>query len=427
LITATYDVVVAGAGVVGLACARALQRGGYRVCVIDPQSPGNGCSFGNAGVIATDHVLPLARPQTLWRAPAMLRRDGPLYLKASRLPGLLPWLVRFAAACRPAQVERGTRAIAALTSRSMAAWQRELDASQGRHLLQACGMYSVYRSTAAFAADAAERDRAARLGVRWESLDGDELRQREPSLSLELRQAVFYPDVAHVLSPLRVVTCLATAFAAAGGTLQRGAVTALESSPHQVTVTVGVRKVSSRYAVVAAGLDSRSLCHGLGWTPPLAAEMGYHLTFSGVGTLLRAPVAAAEDAFIATPMGDHLRVAGTVEFARREAAPAWHRAERLGRQAAGLFREPLPLAAGRWRGSRPTLPDFLPAIGPVPGHPRVIAAFGHQHIGLTTAAVTGEMVRDLVRGDAPEIDPAPFAPARFARRRNSIALRPARG
>jgi glycine/D-amino acid oxidase-like deaminating enzyme len=411
--TATFDVLVAGAGIVGLACARALQRAGCSVCLIDPEPPGNGCSFGNAGVIATEHVLPLARPRVLWRAPTMLRRHGPLYLKARRLPGLLPWFARFAAACRPATVERGTRAIAALTSHSLEAWQRELAASRGIHLLQSHGMYSVYRSGAAFAADADERDLAERLGVRLEVLCGDELRQREPALGGDLQHAVFYPDVAHVLSPLGVVRCLADAFATAGGTLLQAAMTGLESQPHQVTAAVGPRTVAGRYVVVAAGLGSRALCRGLGWTPPLVAEMGYHLTFPGAAEYLRAPVAAAEDAFIATPMGDHLRVAGTVEFARREAAPAWHRADRLGRQAAGLFREPLPPVQGRWRGSRPTLPDFLPAIGPVPGHPRIIAAFGHQHIGLTTAAVTGELVRDLVRGDAPAIDPAPYAPARF--------------
>jgi glycine/D-amino acid oxidase-like deaminating enzyme len=425
-LAAGYDVLVAGAGVVGVACARALQRAGLRVCLTDPEPPGSGCSFGNAGVVATEHVLPLARLQTLLRLPAMLGRDGPLYLKPTRLPGLLPWFARFAGACRPGQVARGTRGIAALTARALPAWQRELAASGGRELLQTRGMYSVYRSERAFLGDARERELARRLGVRWELLDGAALREREPALNGALRHAVFYPDVAHVLSPHKTASCLAGAFVAAGGTLLDEAVTGITSRPHEVEATLRRRRVRSRYLVVAAGLASREVCGLLGWTPPLAAEMGYHLTFPGAGGLLDAPVAAAEDAFIATPMDDHLRVAGTVEFARREAPAAWHRAERLARQAAGLFAEPLPAPGDRWRGSRPSLPDFLPAIGPIPGHPRVIAAFGHQHIGLTTAAVTGELVRDMVRGETPEVDVAPYAPARFGAGVFTRGVRPRR-
>jgi glycine/D-amino acid oxidase-like deaminating enzyme len=410
------DVLVAGAGVVGAACARALQRAGLQVCLADPQPVGSGCSFGNAGVIASEHVLPLARPEVLLRLPAMLRRDGPLYLKPLRLPGLLPWFARFARACRPGQVQRGTEAIAALTGRALAAWQRELSASGGGALLQTRGMYSVYRGERALLRDAHEREQARRHGVRWELLDGDALRQREPALSAELRHAVFYPDVAHVLSPLATVTCLTDAFVAAGGTLVEDAVSGIDAGPHEIVVTLRRRTLRCRHLVVAAGLGSRDLCRLIGWNPPLVAEMGYHLAFTGIGDRLRAPVAAAEDSFIATPMGDHLRVAGTVEFARREAPPAWHRADRLAHQAARLFAEPLPAAASRWRGSRPSLPDFLPAIGPVPRQPRVIAAFGHQHIGLTTAAITGELVRDLVLGALPALDPAPYAPGRFGSR-----------
>lgn len=410
---AAYDALVIGAGVVGMACARALQRAGYRVCVADPEPPGSGCSFGNAGVIATEHVLPLARLETLRRVPAMLARHGPLHLKPSRVPGLLPWFARFALACAPARVERGTRAIAALTGRALAAWRQELAASHGSRLLQQQGMYSVYRTDRAFTADAGERALARQFGVRSELLDGDQLRQREPSLSEALKHAVFYPDVAHVLDPQGLVTCLADAFVAAGGRVITHAVTELASHAHEVAAQLGATRVCARYVVVAAGLRSRDLCRRLGWNPPLVAEMGYHLTYPAAAQRLRAPVAAAEDAFIATPMGDHLRVAGTVEFARREAPAAWHRADRLGRQAAALFRESLPACGDRWRGSRPSLPDFLPAIGPLPGHPRIIAAFGHHHIGLTTAAITGALVRDLVRGDVPEVDPAPYAPARF--------------
>ncbi len=408
-----FDAVVAGAGVVGMACARALQRAGLRVCVVDPRPPGTLCSYGNAGVIATDHVLPLASTETVRRLPAMLRDpDGPLVLPPSRLPALLPWFLQFARASLPARVEAGVQATAALTGRALGAWQRELAASGGARLLIRRGMYAVYSSDAGFARDAGERTRARALGVAWQPLTGDELRRREPALGPAIRHAAYFPDVAHVTSPARVVGCLRDAFVAAGGTLLQDRVTRIESGPNGVVAALETGRLRGRHAVIAAGLDSRGLCRTLGWDPPLVAEMGYHVTFPAADRL-GAPVAAAEHGFIVTPMDDHLRVAGTVEFARREAPPSWGRAEVLTVRARTLFRDPLPAAAERWRGSRPTLPDYLPAIGALPGSPRVLAAFGHQHIGLTTAAVTGELIRDLLTGRPPVVDPTPYRCLRF--------------
>ena len=417
------DVVVVGAGVVGMACALALQRAGRRVTVADPRPPGSGCSWGNAGVIAADHVLPLSRPEVLLRVPRMLSsRDAPLYLKASRVPGLLPWFVRFGAACAAARVARGIEATAALTGRSVAAWQRALAGTGAEALLQARGLYTVYRREAAFEADGGERETARRLGVAWEVLSGDEARRRQPALGPAVTRAVYFPGVAHVLDPAGLVARLAAAFERDGGRLVAAPVTGLDTAPHQVTVALDGGRLRCRYVVVAAGIDAAALCAPLGWRPPLVAELGYHLTFAGGIDGLTAPVAAAESGFIATPMAMGLRLAGTVEFARRPAPPAWHRAEALRRQALGLLRAPLPEAAGRWQGARPTLPDYLPAIGALPGQPRVLAAFGHQHIGLTTAAITGEIVRDLVDGVPPAVDPRPYAPGRFAA---STRFRPA--
>lgn len=395
-----------------MACARALQRQGREVLVADPEPPGSVCSYGNAGVIATEHVLPMARIDVLKRVPAMLLdRHGPLHLKLRRLPGLLPWFARFALAARPSRVASGTRAIAALTGRALPAW-RDLLGAAGADLVRTRGMYSVYRSIAAFEQDAQERAQASEWGVPWEELDGPGLRVREGALSDALQRAVYYPGVAHVTDPKGLVGHLHEVFAAAGGRTLEATVLGIGGAAEPLVHT-DRGPVRASQVVIAAGLGARRLCAGLGVRVPLAAEMGYHVTVPGAENRLSAPVACADGGFIVTPMNGHLRAAGTVEFARREAAPAWSRSDSVYRRTAALFREPLPPPSGRWRGSRPTLPDFLPAIGPLPGHPPVLAAFGHQHIGLTTAAVTGELIAALAAGQAPDIDPAPYHPGRF--------------
>jgi len=408
------QVLVIGAGVVGMACARALQGAGLSVCVIDRDAPGEGCSYGNAGVIAVEHVLPLARPATLVRLPRMLLgAASPLYLKPERMPALAGWFARFVAACRPDRVERGTRAIAALTRRSLTAWETVLAGSGARHLLQQRGLYEVYEDARAQAAARRGAALAGSFGVRVESLDGAALRAREPALSARLAGALYFPEVAHVLDPRGVVTALARAFSEAGGCLRRDSVRSLASAADGVAVVTDSATLSAERVVIAAGLGARALCRTLGYDPPLVAEMGYHVTFPEARARVSAPVASAADGFIATPMADALRVAGTVEFAREEAPADWRRAAALASRAARLFRDPLGAPAARWRGSRPTLPDFLPAIGFLPGQRRVFAAFGHQHIGLTTAAVTAEIVRDLLLGRPAAVDVEPYAPARF--------------
>lgn len=408
------DVLVAGAGVVGMACARALQRAGYGVAVADPLLPGSACSSGNAGVVASDHVLPGAHPDVLRRLPAMLMGGrSPLSLKMRRVPALLPWAAHFAAACRAPRVARGIAATAALTGAAVPAWEEELKHSGAGHLLRRNGLLCVYFSDAGFRRDEGERRHQRDMGVAWQCLDADELRARQPALTPALRCGVFYPDVAHVVNPRHLIDSLVQAFTRDGGALVAGAVRAADSQSHQVVTRLDGRRMRSRYLVIAAGLGSRTLASALGVRLPLAAEMGYHVTWPGAETRLSVPVAAAEHGFIVTPMIGHLRAAGTVELAAREAAPDWARAQWLACRAARLFDAPLPAPADRWHGSRPTLPDYLPAIGPLPRHPRVMAACGHQHIGLTTAAVTGGLIRDLVRGERPSLDMAPYDPGRF--------------
>jgi glycine/D-amino acid oxidase-like deaminating enzyme len=409
-------IAVIGAGVVGVACARALQRDGHRVTIYDPEPPGRGTSFGNAGHIAIDHIRPLSRLDILAKVPQMLADpSGPLCIRWRDALGLVPWLARFALAARPAQVERGTTALAALLRGASAAWAEEVRGSNLAGLFRAKGSMVVFHSDRGFAAGAAERALLRHHGIAVETFDGDEARRRAPGLSPAIRHATYYPAAAHLVDPYGLVTGLADAFVRDGGRIEATAMTGCEGADGAVrTLVTEQGPIPVDAVVLAAGLGSGRLGALFGLTLPMVAERGYHVMLDAPAARFEVPVTWSEYGFVLTPMeGFGIRLAGTVELASEAAPPTWRRADILVENARRLFPELAGRETSRWVGNRPTLPDYLPAIGPTPRHRNVFVACGHQHIGLTTAAVTAQIVRDLVAGARPAIDIAPFSPARF--------------
>src|SRR5258708_6979316 len=383
------SVAVIGAGVVGVACARVLQRAGHTVTIYDPERPGRGCSFGNAGHIAVDHIRPLARLDVLAQVPRMLSDPlGPLAIRWRDAPGLVPWLARFALAARPAQVERGTAALAALLRGVNAAWAEEARGSNLAGLFRAKGALVVYTSEAAFRAAAGERALQRRHGIAVETMDGDAARAMAPGLNETIRHATYYPASQHVVDPLAVTVGLVEAFRREGGTIVAERVTGFEQADGAVRALVtpgGAHAVDT--VVLAAGSASGALGRLLGLTLPLAAERGYHVMLEPAGARFEVPITWGERGFVLTPMESGIRLAGTVELAAADAPPSWARAELLTRQARELFPGLTGRDTSRWMRLPPTLPAYLPAIAPAPRHGNLYPALGHPHLGRTTAAV----------------------------------------
>ncbi|MBP0446885.1 FAD-dependent oxidoreductase [Roseomonas sp. SSH11] len=409
-------VAVIGAGVVGTACARALQRAGRPVLLVDPAPPGSVCSAGNAGHIAIEQVQPLARPEMIASVPRMLANPlGPLTLRWRGLPAMLPWFLRMAAASRPARVEAGTAALADLLRTAVADWRRLLDTPSLAPLLRHEGSFAVTESEAGRKAAAEEARIMAAHGVRLESLSPQEVAARLPSLSASVTGGQFFPETAHAVEPQRLVRELAARFAAEGGEILAQPVTGLRREGGRIAaieIPGGERAVDS--IILSAGLASARLAPLLGIRLPLTAERGYHAMLPQGAVPLPCPVSFAERGFIATPMEHGTRLAGTVELGAAKRAPDWSRADILVRHARDLF-GPVPEPSSRWQGDRPTLPDYLPAIGPVPGLANALVATGHQHLGLTLAAVTARVLTALRTTGAPGADLRPFDPARFGR------------
>ena len=414
-------VAVIGAGIVGAACARALQRAGHAVLLLDRARPGSGVSSGNAGHIAIDHVRPLARPDVLAGVPRMLATpSGPLTLRWRGLPALAPWLGRFALAARPPRVAAGTAALAGLLATALPDWLAELEASGLGGLLRRNGALVVLETPRGVAAAQAEGRIQAAHGVVFRDLSAGEVTDLLPDLAIRAAGGRWFPDAAHVVQPQRLVEALVGRFVADGGRCEQTPVTGFRRTAGAVSGLVtalvtpaGDVAVSS--VVLAAGLASPALAGALGAALPMTAERGYHCMLAPGTLAAPMPVSFGERGFVVTPMEHGIRLAGTVEFGAAGRPPAWARADILARHASRLFGRTIH-PTDRWQGDRPTLPDYLPAIGRLPGAANVILAAGHQHLGLTLAATTARLVACLVAGAAPGQDVSPFDPARFGPR-----------
>jgi D-amino-acid dehydrogenase len=395
-------VIVIGAGIVGTATARALQREGHQVTLIDSAEPGRATSYGNAGFIAIDHVLPLARPSTLKRVPQMLMdRNGPLTVHPASIPALLPWMARFAkAAYSQEEVRKGVDSFGPLMAEANIAWKAEIQASGLGELFKTEGALYVYESEASFAAGEEERSLQRAKGTEFEIVDGNRARALAPGLSARIVRGVYYPHGMHTINPYRVVTTLAERFAADGGTVLRGRVRSFGRDGNRVTsVEITDQSLPAKAVVIAAGRASGELTRLLGFNAPLVAERGYHIMLAPDNVRFDLPVSPAERGFFITPMEEGLRVAGTVELAAPHQPPSWHRADLLVRHLKDIFPGVGGAELSRWIGERPTLPDFRPAIGRAPRLANVYCGYGHQHVGLTLATATGRLIARQLAGE----------------------------
>jgi len=415
-LAAGKSVVVIGAGIVGISCGIHLRRRGHKVTLLDPRGFGNGASFGNAAIVASSECLPVATPGTLRRVPSMLlSRDGPLHIRPAYLPTLLPWLVRFVAASRPARVRQISLALSALL-RDAVAEHRHLATPAGiASSLRQTGWLKAYESPAAFEHDRAEYEAMRSLGVLCEEIGPDEIQAREPALAPIFRKAIFHPDCHHVGNPGGYTAALGAYLLREGCSFREEPATGFTFADGAVNgVTTASGTVATDALVVACGAWSKELAAQLGERVPLDTERGYHAMFSmDGGATLNSPVYWADRAVNLSPMPSGVRMASSVEFAGLHAPADYTLLNRLAADLRRALPSASPDSSSRWLGFRPSMPDSLPVIGPTRRHPNCFLAFGHGHLGLTLGPVTGRLVADLVDGVSTGIDVSPYAPQRF--------------
>ena len=410
------DVIVVGAGIVGLACALAAQRQGFRVTLIDRGEPAAATSRGNAGGIATSDILPLASPGIIRKAPRWLLDPlGPLSIHPRHAARLAPWLWRFWRASGPAQVARSTAALAALNGLS---WQQTLplyrEAGVEGHLHQR-GSIQLYESERAFRAAAPGWTVRAKHGIAFEHLDRPQLQRLEPALAPLFPRATFVPGWCHVSDPYRIGQAFAAHIRKRGGRILRGSVAGIEpASDNKVRLRLADdAPLEANRLVVAAGAWSHLLSRQLGEPVPLETERGYNTTLPHPGVELDRMLIFGDDGFVISPLEIGLRVGGRVELGGLDLPPD-HRRTRAMLAKAKRALPGLDTSGGDvWMGFRPSLPDSLPVLGRSGRHPNVLYAFGHGHLGLTQAPATGHLIGQLLRDEPPAIDLAPFRVDRF--------------
>lgn len=415
--TSTRTVAVIGAGIVGVSTALWLLRDGHRVVLIDREGPAAGASYGNGGVLASAGIVPVTGPGLIRKAPGMLfRRDQPLFLKWGYLPRLAPWLLRYLSHANEADTRRIAKAVAGIVGDSLEEHRALAAGTKAERWIVPCDYVHVYPDRRAFEADALGWEIKSDNGYTWDEMEGTAFRAYDDVFDPALGFAARLPDHGRITDPGAYVRDLAADVEAQGGRLVIAAAEDIVRENGQVTgVRAGGETVPCDAVVIATGAWSGPLAQKLGLKVPLESERGYHVEFWNPSVAPRAPVMITAGKFVITPMEGRIRAAGIVELGGLEAAPSRAPFALLKRQVAAALPGLTFDETTEWMGHRPAPADSIPVIGEVPGAGGVWTGFGHHHIGLTGGPRTGRLLAQMISGHAPNLDMAPYAPARYVR------------
>ncbi|WP_133477597.1 NAD(P)/FAD-dependent oxidoreductase [Cognatilysobacter segetis] len=412
--TRTASVAVVGAGIVGLSCAHALMQRGYDCTVVDARGPGEATSFGNAGSISVGNVLPQSTPGILRKGLRMLADPlSPLKLDWPRWPHYARWLVDFVRNGRAEAVAPIIDALHALNAAARDAWI-DLAADIGADdLLAHTGYLHVYSEDASFAAGAWERALMQERRVRFDVLDGAELRSLEPGIGAGFRHAVFQRDALAMRDPGRFCTRLADALVARGMRSVVANVSAIEPTAGGYVLRGDTGDLRADKVVIAGGVWSNRLLAPFGRRVPVVPARGYHLMYPPQeAPVVGRPTLWAERYMVVSPMRAGIRMTSIKELTALDTAPRFGLIHRLDGEARKLFPALAAAPASEWAGLRPCTPDSLPVIDRV-GDAEVWLATGHGHLGLTQAPITGRLVAESMSGVPTSLPLAPYRIDRF--------------
>jgi len=413
---ARVDVLVLGAGIVGTSVALHLVRRGLSVALVDRRAPGEETSYGNAGIIEGDTLFPPAFPNSFMGLLRVALKQAPeANYHWNALLEVAPWLLAFRRNSTPERLMDTALTMRPLFARAIAEHEALMAETDATQFLRHTGWLKLFRKEASFAACRRELDLAASLGLPFDILGVDEAQAREPAIAPVFAHAVHWTRVATVTDPLAVTRAYADRFAALGGMLLTADARSLHRSASHWRVETAEGPVDGDQAVVALGPFAPDVLEPLGLRLPFGFKRGYHRHYRQAGgPALGHTLLDADFGYCLAPMAQGVRLTTGAEFARRDAPPTPVQFGRLLPAARELFPLGEPVEAEPWMGRRPCLPDSRPVIGRAPGQAGLWLTVGHAHWGLTLGPATGRLIAEMMAGETPFTDPAPFRAERFA-------------
>ncbi|MBZ7926518.1 FAD-binding oxidoreductase [Ensifer adhaerens] len=409
------DVLVLGAGIVGVSIALHLQKRGKTVLLVDRRAPGEETSHGNAGLIERASVIPYGCPRDI---ATLLKyatnRSADVRFRWTFLPTLLPWIARFWFESSSRRLRRAAVDMLPLIERSLLEHRALMDEAGISRKARHTGWIEAYRTEKAFAAAKRAAGALDEFGIRYAFLGPQDLAAREPHLAGRFAGAVHWLDPATVADPGGLVKDYAGLFARKGGEILKADATTLVQDEDGWSIRANGGVVHAREAVVALGPWSDAIYGRLGYRVPLAVKRGYHVHIEPAGdAVLNHPIVDAERGYLLAPMTKGIRLTTGIEFASRDEAPTPVQIDQTEPHARTIFPLGRRVEATPWMGARPCLPDMRPIIGPAPRHRGLWFAFGHNHHGLTLGPATGRLLAEMMTGETPFADPSPYAMSRF--------------
>ena len=404
---------VIGAGIQGVCIGLHLLKKKIPVTIFDKSEPGTMASYGNAGHFSPYAVLQLNRPDILYDIPKMLFSSyGPLALKWNYVPKMIPWIIKYFKSSTNKSMLHTAKYMHQILNLSLDAYDEIFQEIDTTNLVEKKGIIYVWtnKNLKSRNLEIKVRDQ---LGVKQKILTRDEILELEPKLNPVFDAGAFYDYAYHARDPHGILKNIFQLFKDKGGKFVRSEVKNIKQvSQSETEIYSENNTYKFEKSIIACGAFSKKLTDQLGENIPLDTERGYHVHFEGMDHLIKRPVIFLDRGFGMTPMNQGLRAVGTVELGGLKNPPSKKRIDYIIKCAKELLPQ-LKEHKDEWLGFRPTLPDFLPVIGPSLNNKNIIFAFGHHHLGWTLGAITGKIVSNMVADEKTNLDLTPYSSRRF--------------
>ena len=404
---------IVGAGIQGVCNALFLQKKGYEITLFDRDDPGNSASYGNAGHFSPYSSVPLNRPDIITDVPAMLLSSrGPLALKWNYIPKMIPWFFKFILNCNNNKMMHTANNMHQILDQSLPAFDELFDEINLENLVENKGILYVWDNTNLKSRELEIKIRND-LGIKQQIVNSKEIHDLEPNLKPFYHGGVFYDYARHARNPRKILIKLFENFINKGGKFLKLNIQDINFDEDKPVLRTETQRFILDKLVIACGAFSKKLTDQLHEDIPLDTERGYHVHFNNCDHLISRPVVYSNRGFGMTPMEQGLRVVGTVEFGGLNNSLSKSRIKNLILNAKDML-DGLPEHKDEWLGFRPTLPDYLPVIGPSKNYKNVFYSFGHNHLGWTLGAISGKIISILIANENTNLNLKPYSSLRFS-------------